>query len=95
MLTLPSARVENIFPAIPTMCRICRPTRDKIAMSLETVICSAKIEDQRAVDCGVIQSALTCPIFSRSRTRRSSLSFLIKSCRAMETYDVVEGFINN
>lgn len=42
MLTLPSARVENIFPAIPTMCRICRPTRDKMAISLETVIWSAK-----------------------------------------------------
>ena len=38
MLTLPSANVENILPAIPTMCRICLPTSDKIAMSFETVI---------------------------------------------------------
>ena len=42
ILMLPCARVVNILPAIPTMLRICLPTRERIAISLCIVTCSTR-----------------------------------------------------
>lgn len=46
MLMLPSARVANIFPAVPTIWRIWPPTSDKMAMSWDTVIYARDCQEE-------------------------------------------------